>query len=197
MSGKQKHAAQRIKHMWVQTGEALDNDLHCHNRYGVQLGRKVPLWGGFNGEGQFTYKFWSEKPKLDKDIWAEQIQKHIKPAASARRVWHDNEGFLKQADVYTQNGLKMVTFPPNSGDLNPIETCWAELRKDLAAREMDDLDENRVLTVAQFRQRVSQILHSYSVVDVASGTSYLQRLVAGMPRRLKRMRDNNWGSCGK
>ena len=86
LNGKQKHAAQRIKHMWVQKGEALDNDLRCHNREGVQLGRKVPLWGGFTGDGQFTYKFWSEKPKLDKEIWAEQIKKRVKPAASGRKV---------------------------------------------------------------------------------------------------------------
>lgn len=161
LNGKEKHAAQNIKQMWVRKGEALDNDLHCHNRYGVQLGRKVPLWGGFTGGGQFTFKFWSERPKLDKEIWAEQIEKRIKPAAAGRKVWHDNEGFLKQPDVYAANRLQMVTFPPNSGDLNPIETCWAELRKELAVREMDDLDAGRTLAVAQFRQRVSQILRYF------------------------------------
>ena len=46
LSGKEKHAAQAIKHMWVKDGEALDNSLHTYNRYGVQLGHKVPLWGG-------------------------------------------------------------------------------------------------------------------------------------------------------
>jgi hypothetical protein len=54
-------------------------------------------------------------------------------------VWHDNERFLLQPDVYAEHGLELVRFPPSSGDLNPIETVWAWLRKDLAHREMTDL----------------------------------------------------------
>ena len=54
LSAKQKHAAQRIQHMWMMKGEALDKDVHTHNRYGVQLGTKVPLWGGFTGGGELA-----------------------------------------------------------------------------------------------------------------------------------------------
>ena len=50
LSGKEKHAAQAIKYMWVKDGEDLDNSLHTFNRYGVQLGHKVPFWGGITGE---------------------------------------------------------------------------------------------------------------------------------------------------
>ena len=64
LSKREKHAAQAIKHMWVQDGEALDNSLHTYNRYGVQLGEKVPLWGGFTGQGKFTLKLWTERPTL-------------------------------------------------------------------------------------------------------------------------------------
>ena len=39
--------------------------------------------------------------------------------------------------------LSSVKFPPNSGDLNPIETVWARLRRDLAVREMADLKAGR------------------------------------------------------
>ena len=52
LSKREKHAAQAIKHMWVKDGEALDNSLHTHNRYGTQLGDKVPLWAGFTGGGK-------------------------------------------------------------------------------------------------------------------------------------------------
>ena len=197
LTGAQKHAAQSIKSMWVKEGEALDNDLHTHNRYGVQLGLKVPLWGGFNGAGQFTYKFWSEKPKLDQDIWAHQIETAVKRAASGKCIWHDNEKFLKQADVYQQSGLKMVNFPPNSGDLNPIENVWSELRKELALREFEDIAANRTLTVQQFRQRVAQILNSFQVPKPGQTESYLQKLISGMPRRLAKCRDNGYGNCGK
>ena len=36
-----------------------------------------------------------------------------------------------------------MRLPPNSGDLNPIETVWAKLRKDLAKREFEGLKNNR------------------------------------------------------
>ena len=115
MSTREKHAAQAINHMWVKQGEVLDNDLHTHNRYGVQLGDKVPLWGGFNGRGQFSLKLWTDKPKLDKTLWAGHIGRGVKRAASGRCIWHDNEKFLKQPSVYSQHGLAMRCFPPNSG----------------------------------------------------------------------------------
>ena len=84
LSMREKHAAQAIKHMWVKDGEALDNSLHTHNRYGTQLGDKVPLWGGFTGGGEFSFKLWSERPKLDKGTWAGHIGTTVKRAASGR-----------------------------------------------------------------------------------------------------------------
>ena len=42
MSGRAKHAAQSIRHMWMREGERLDPKLHTMNRYGVQMGDKVP-----------------------------------------------------------------------------------------------------------------------------------------------------------
>lgn len=203
LSKREKHAAQRIQHMWVKEGESLDNDLHTHNRYGIQLGTKVPLWGGFTGGSSFSLRLWTEKPKMDKDAWAKLIP-DVKLAADERedgadpKVWHDNERFLLQPDVYAQNGLQLVRFPPNSGDLNPIETVWAWLRKDLAMRELKDLKEKKdVLTVAQFRARAAQILHSYSVPARGQAQSRLEKLVRGMPKRPRKMKQNKFGKCGK
>ena len=195
-SGKEKHATQAIKHMWVKSGEALDNSLHTYNRYGVQLGHKVPFWGGFTGCGVFTLRLWTERSKLDKETWASHIGTSVKRAASGRTIWHDNEGFLKQPKVYRKHQLTMKCFPPNSGDLNPIENVWAWLRYDLAKREMDDLSRCRTLTAAQFRQRASQILKSFSVSPPAGGKSRLEKLIDGMPNRLARCKANNYGKCG-
>ena len=55
--------------------------------------------------------------------------------------------------------MRMGSFAPNSGDLNPIETICGWLRRDLAVREQEDIDANHELGVTQFRQHVSQILH--------------------------------------
>ena len=48
--GQRKHAAQRILHMWIAPGEKVSHEVSTFNRYGVQLGTKVPLWGGFSGD---------------------------------------------------------------------------------------------------------------------------------------------------
>ena len=90
----------------------------------------------------------------------------------------------------------MVNFPTNSADLNPIESVWAKLRKDLAKRELEDLAQGRYLTVAQFRQRVGQILQSYSEVKEGEVQSYLNKLVTGMPARLLKCQKNRYGRCG-
>ena len=165
LSGRQKHAAQRIDHMWLRHGERLNPDVHTYNRYGVQLGTKVPLWGGFTGGGHFTLRLWTPRAKMLKAEWEKHVPK-LKRAvdtAEARaaerrtvraKVWHDNEKFLLCPATYRRAGLTQVRFPPNSGDLNPIETVWAKLRDDLALREQEDLVAGRVLTVAGFRHRV-------------------------------------------
>ena len=85
----------------------------------------------------------------------------------------------------------------NYGDFNPIETVWAWLRRDLARREQDDFASGRVLSVKQFRQRVSQVLQSYEAVRPGQRWSRLALLVRGMPKRLQRCMAKRYGRCGK
>ena len=99
-------------------------------------------------------------------------------------MWMDNEGFLKIDSKYRRQGLTAIRFPPNSGDLNPIETAWAWLRRDLAKREFEDLKHDKIITVQQFKQRVAQILHSYSLKGPGEEFSKLEKVVRGMPGRL-------------
>ena len=202
LSNREKHAAQRIQHTWLKKGEGLDNNLHTYNRYGSQLGVKVPLWGGFTGCGAFSLRLWAEKPKMDKAAWAKLIPKVADaaddgPDGIRAKVWHDNEKFLLQPGVYTDHGLELVRFPPGSGDLNPIETVWAWLRKDLAKREQQDIAKGGgALTVGKFRARAAQILHSYSVPENGQTHSRLEKLVRGMPKRLQKMKKNKFGRSG-
>ena len=175
LESRQKHAAQRILHMWMRQGEKMDPKLHTYNRYGVQLGKKVPLWGGFTGDGKFTLRIWSARAKYTKEEWAQELPKVRKAAAMSShsrgvkrlKVWHDNEPCIaKQPENYRKAGLTSVLFPPNSGDLNPIETVWARLRKDLALMEFEDLKNDKVIQVASFKRRVAQLLRSYSIPGI-------------------------------
>ena len=104
---------------------------------------------------------------------------------------------MKQPKLYKKAGLTSVCFPPNSGDLSPIETAWAELRKDLAAREFEDLKVNKVISVMSFKQRASQLLTSYSTPGPGEKYCYLERLARGMPKRLAKCKANGYGPCGK
>ena len=135
-------------------------------------------------------------PKIKRSI--DTAEKAAPYCGNSRpKVWHDNEKFLINAPAYQRNGLQMVRFPPNSGDLNPIETVWAKLRADLAVREQADLGAGRVLTKHQFRARVAHLLQTYSTVPPGHHWNYLQKLVRGMPKRLERCRQNRFGRCGK
>jgi len=189
----------------MKKNEKMDPALHTYNRYGVQLGDKVPLWGGFTGDGQFALRLWTAKPKMKSQEWAQHVPQLKRAAAmSASRggfkklkMWHDNEKFIQLPKEYKKAGLISVNFPPNSGDLNPIETVWARLRKDLAVREFEDLRMGKMISKTAFRQRVAQLLTSYSIPGPGEQHSYLEMLVRGMPRRLKRCKENKYGPCGK
>ena len=112
-------------------------------------------------------------------------------------MWHDNEKFIQAPKEYKKAGLISINFPPNSGDLNPIETVWAKLRKDLAAREFEDLKAGKLISVTSFKQRVAKLLASYSTPGPGEHNSYLERLVRGMPKRLEKCKPNKYGPCGK
>ena len=71
-------------------------------------------------------------------------------------MWHDNEKFIQAPKEYKKAGLVSVNFPPNSGDLAPIETVWAELRKDLAIREFEDLI---------FKRQILDVAHDFHLMN--------------------------------
>ena len=165
----------------MRRGEKMDPKLHTYSRYGVQLGTKVPLWGGFTGTGTFALKLWTPKPKMTREEWGARIPAlkrstdqvyGVAARGVKHKVWMDSETFLKNPGAYKKACLVSVNFPSNSGDLNPIETVWARLRSDLAKREFEDLKAGKILTVAQFRQRAAQLLHSYGLKGPGEQYSY-------------------------
>ena len=118
LTARQRHMAQGIKAMWILEGEQYDNAMHNYNRYGTQLGQKVPLWGGFTGHGKFTLREWTPRPKMTKGDWVQHLPA-VKRAAQAdkqqsnvhAKVWQDNERFLCQPEMYKAHGLKLQRAP--------------------------------------------------------------------------------------
>ena len=54
-----------------------------------------------------------------------------------------------------------------------------------------------MLTDSQYRQRAAQVLTSYSQPAEDGGPSFLEKLIAGMPKRLEKCKANGYGRCGK
>ena len=91
----------------------------------MQLGTKVPFWGGFNAEGGFALRLWTPTAKMKKEDWSYHVPALKRAAAQAGasskrlKMWFDNEQFLKIDNEYHKHGLTAMRFPPSSGDLNP------------------------------------------------------------------------------
>ena len=169
------------------------------------MGIKVPFWGGMSAAGGVALRLWTPTPKMKKEAWVQYVPALKRAASQADagpnfkrlKMWLDNETFLKADNKYHQNGLTAMRFPPASSDLNPIETLWARLRRDLAIREFEDLKNDKVITTTQFKQRVSQLLTSYACVRPGTRYSYVESLIRGMPKRLMNCKKKNYGPRGK
>ena len=53
----------------------------------------------------------------------------------------------------------MVRFPPNSGDLSPIENVWAKLRLDLAELEMIDFQITLPIAIQGQSRQCVEVLY--------------------------------------
>ena len=71
------------------------------------------------------------------------------------------------------------------------------MRRDFALREFEDLKHDKIITTHQFKQRVAQLLLSYSLKNPGEEYSYLEKLVRGMPARLLKCKKNKYEPCGK
>ena len=71
----------RAKSGWMKKTEKMDHTLFTHNRYGVQLGTKVPLWGGMTGDGTFSLRLWTPRPKMKREDWIQYIPQLKRAAA--------------------------------------------------------------------------------------------------------------------
>jgi len=192
LTEKQRHAAQAITHTWLRKGERQDSDLATRNPYGGQLGEKVPLWGGFTGDGEFTLRWWTPRAKMPRAEWVRglsRVKAALKPGT--KKVWHDNEPFLKVPAEYRSRGMQMCLFPPNSADLNPIETVWARLRRRLHKKTMENCRGRRTVGRAGFVKRAAALLKEFG------DDGFYTRLLAGMPRRVRQVLQRGGARCDK
>ena len=91
------------------------------------------IWARTAFDGSEPKTLRTERPKMKKEQWWKHIPELRRAVDDAgevdetqtAKVWHDNETFLVNDAKYKASKLTSVRFPPNSGDLNPIETVWS------------------------------------------------------------------------
>ena len=70
--------------------------------------------------------------------------------------------------LYTKRRVRLMHIPARSPDLNPIESFWGWLRRELRRRDLEDLRLKKPpLSKSQYKQRVKQVLSTAKAQKVA------------------------------
>ena len=146
----------------------------------VGLDRALPMWGGVAAGGFGAVAFHQTK-KMNSEEWLGYLkQGKLRSALAAINpdkpdgpwtVVCDGERFLHTKDaqqIYRQQKITLLTIPPRSPDLNPVEKFWAWLRKQLHAKDLKDLNEGRQIPgKAAYKARIRSILGTARAKQVA------------------------------
>ncbi len=73
----------------------------------------------------------------------EEIAKAVSPGAHAVLVL-DDEGWHGSQDLIIPDNITLMTLPPYSPELNPVETIWEYLRKNKLANRLYETHEDIV-----------------------------------------------------
>ena len=71
------------------------------------------------------------------------------------------------------------------------------MRRDLAKREQSDYMAGKEISIKQFKLRAARLLQSYGEKKPGEMHSRLEKLVRGMPKRLRKCKEHHYGRCGK
>ena len=70
--------------------------------------------------------------------------------------------------LYTKMRIRLMHIPARSPDLNPIESFWSWLRRELRRRDLEDLRLKKPpLNKTQYMQRVRAVLRTVQAQNVA------------------------------
>ena len=84
----------------------------------------------------------------------------------------DGEGFLTAKAykaAYKKKKTTVLTLPPKSPDLNPIEKFWGWLRRELQVRELHDMQaKHAALSKEAYKNRVRNLLKTKRTQRIAA-----------------------------
>ena len=168
--------------MWRKPSEANSPELAGQNSLPrqVPLARTLPMWGGVSAGG-FSVVAFHQTKKMSVDEWVGHLERGRLRAALSNinpqkpegpwTVLCDGESFLHakaSKDACRQQKVKLLTVPPRSPDLNPVEKFWAWLRRELLALDLKDLKQKRpTLCKNAYQRRVRNLCRSQRAQTVA------------------------------
>lgn len=139
---------------------------------------RVMVWGCMNRTSVGRLQVLDGNINADRYINQVLIPKML---PSASDIFGQGQDFIFQQDGapchtakkcvewFTSNNIRVMNWPGNSPDLNPIENLWARLKRQVAAKRPG----NR-------KELIEAIIHSWFHVITSSD---LEKLVDSMPRR--------------
>jgi transposase len=162
--------------------------VHCTQKYWEipinpqvqQGGFKVAFWGAFSKYG--TGPLVPIEGTLDKEKYIDLLDNYLVSEMKHLKQEH-GQGFLfmqnnarphtakKTLAFLRKEKIKILEWPPQSPDLNPIENLWAIIKRRLYS--------NRNVFSAK-QTLIDSVLHKWNSIE----TSVCERLVDSMPKRL-------------
>ena len=114
-------------------------DLSCVSAT-VKHSPSCIYWGCFSRKGVGPIVLLSESATGNSHVTI--LRKYVVPAM--RRTFSNNDGWFQEDNArphkskvamsfQAENNLRMLTWPAQSPDLNPIENLWAEVKKSIRA----------------------------------------------------------------
>ena len=97
---------------------------------------KINCWGAFSAKGKVDLYFLNKN--LDTNLYIEILEFSLpemnKIMKNSVILQFDNDPkhrSLKALEFYKENNIKIIDWPSNSPDLNPIENIWAKIKNKL------------------------------------------------------------------
>jgi len=153
-----------------------------YTRKVVKYPSKTMVWGCFSMKGRGGLAFLPPKTTMNGVRYLTILEDHMVPFM----MRHKTSIFMQDGapahrvrpvkDMIAENGWKLLDWPGNYPDLNPIKNLWNFVK--------DNLEEDWITTVADLQAKIK---HFWCIQ--LNNKNYLQKLVASMPRRMQAVID--------
>jgi hypothetical protein len=115
----------RTQYVRRDVGEKI-GPLHCHQR--LAYPPHMMLWSCISPQG--TGRLYRVIGSMNSGQYCQAISNCLLPQAESPWVFQQDNGPCHKSHIsinhMQQNGINLLQWPPNSPDMNPIETAWSQ-----------------------------------------------------------------------